>query len=135
MSRFLLSPFSFSPSWKQDLDLDLLFSPFPKGKENKLLSSLPFWVRKEIVEEGINLFVELPGFGEEDVSVDLEGNVLSILASSSENRKKEERSFQFKVPLKYKLEGIKAELKNGLLLITIPRHSPSELSSPKRRIL
>ena len=77
---------------------------------------------------------DLPGFAKEDISLDLEGDVLTVKAerhSEYEDKEKQggylrcERSFgsfsrSFDVS-EIEREGIKAKLENGVLKVTLPK--------------
>jgi HSP20 family protein len=89
----------------------------------------------DIVEKDDKLLttVELPGINKEDVSISIENNVLSIEGTKKHEKeeKKEqyyrnERSFgsfkrSFKLPYPVDAKKIKANFKNGLVKIEIPK--------------
>lgn len=97
-------------------------------------------------DKGIELTAELPGFKQEDVSLDIDDGVLTIKAEHSE--KKEERdekkqyhlierstgSFMRRLTLPFKADAGKAEaiLENGLLRVKVPRLERAE--GKKRQI-
>lgn len=88
-------------------------------------------------ENGLRMTVELPGYGAEDLNVELKENLLIIQAlykaELNEDGKEEERKTAFErsfvLPEEYKREGIKADMKNGLLTLELPRKDkPAPLS-------
>lgn len=98
-------------------------------------TQLPVNVR----EEDNNLIVEasLPGISEDDVSINITGDVLTISAERQQESKKEGeswhiREFQYgraarsiRLPQEVNAEHAEAELKDGILSIRIPVERPS----------
>lgn len=103
---------------------------------NRVLKSLnlsrPWWVsggRVKEQEDWYKLRVEMPGISKEEVKVTVEGRILSI---RGEHREEEEEEEEFAesygyyestvmLPEDAVADEIKAELKDGVLTITIPR--------------
>jgi HSP20 family protein len=93
-----------------------------------------------------NLQIELPGFGPEDVSVQVEDNILSISAKhenvqddtgkegASKFYSRSASSFSTRLPLPstVEVEGISAEVKKGILSVNIPK-KPEKL--PERNVI
>ena len=82
------------------------------------------------VESGYQVEVELPGVSSESLSVELEQGVLSLRGQTSgtagesgENPRIEPIAYERSFRLSDAVEGerIKAELKNGLLTLTLPK--------------
>lgn len=81
---------------------------------------------------------ELPGMEEKDVTVKVQGGILSISGEKREERKEEgeslhlsERSFgsftrSMRLPENADEEGIRAEYAKGVLTVTIPKRAGSE---------
>jgi len=101
------------------------------------------WMPAVDIEEDVNnIFVkaDLPGIDEKNINVRLEKNVLSISGERREEKKTEgkdkrsvvtERSFgsftrAISLPDSIKSDQIRAEFKNGILSITIPRTKAEE---------
>lgn len=76
---------------------------------------------------------DLPGIKKEDITINMEGNVLSVSGQRNvddevkkENYYRRERSFgmfkrEFTMPITVDVEKIKAEFKDGVLRIEIPK--------------
>ena len=88
-------------------------------------------------ENGLSMTVELPGFGAEDLSIEVKENLLNIRAlykaELDEEGKEVERKTAFErsfvLPEEYKRDAIKADMKNGLLTLELPRkEKPAPLS-------
>jgi HSP20 family protein len=81
----------------------------------------------------ILITAELPGLAPEDVDVELENNVLTLRGEKKEEREETEKdtyvyernygSFQrsFSLPTTVQEDQVKAEFKNGILRITLPK--------------
>ena len=91
-----------------------------------------FTPRADIVaiESGYQVEVELPGVSSENLSVELEQGVLSLRGQTSgtagesgENIRMEPIAYERSFRLSDAVEGdrIRAELKNGLLTLTLPK--------------
>jgi len=86
----------------------------------------------------LEIQAEIPGLSKDDVSVDLEQNVLSIVGSNRNSKsdvpvkyiRKELKRSNFKRSFKlndnFNLSKIKAEFENGLLCISIPKKTPDK---------
>jgi HSP20 family protein len=84
-------------------------------------------------ENGFEMSVELPGFSTKELEVKVEENLLSIKAAHREAKKEKKRemvreerrsiSFErsFVLPKDIDSSRIEADLKNGLLLLKLPR--------------
>jgi HSP20 family protein len=106
------------------------------------LSESVFSPKVDITENGQNYQInaELPGLTEKEIKVSLENNTLSISAEKSEENSKEEKdmnyivrersygSFQRSIKLPQNIDGnqVKAEFKNGVLSIEIPKAAKEE---------
>ncbi len=88
-------------------------------------------------ENGLKMTVELPGFGPEDLDIQVKENLLTIKALNqpdiSEEGKEEERTAAFErsfvLPEDFNRDAIEAEMKNGLLTLVLPKkEKPAPLS-------
>ena len=84
-----------------------------------------FTPRADIVaiESGYQVEVELPGVPSENLTVELEQGVLSLRGQTSETARIEPIAYERSFLLSDDVEGerIQAELKNGLLTLTLPK--------------
>jgi HSP20 family protein len=107
---------------------DSMFSPLRDGR----------WTPAVAVSETndeLMLSAELPGMGENDISIELENNVLTLSGEKSEERSQDdeerrfhivERSFgsfsrSFTLPRTVDANGIVAKFENGVLTVTLPK--------------
>lgn len=86
----------------------------------------------------LKIEAEIPGLSKEEVSVDLEENILSITGSKRESKKQEDVQYirkelkrsnfkrSFELNRDFNLSKIKAEFSNGLLHIDIPKKDPDK---------
>ena len=92
-------------------------------------------------EYGLHLEVACTGLTKKDVNLDIEGDILRVSYTKSEDKKdgreyhysgiaKRSFNFGYKVNNKFNLSDAEAEMKNGLLEITIP-YSPHVVVKPK----
>ena len=91
--------------------------------------------------DGLHLEVACTGLTKKDVNLDIEGDILRVSYTKSDEKHGDreyhysgiaKRSFNFgyKVNNKFNLSDAEAEMKNGLLEITIP-YSPHVVVNPK----
>ncbi len=125
---------------------DGFFDSFPMYSYRKALS-LP---RADVKEDasGYTIEMELPGFSEKDVDIQIDKNVLTI-SSKKEEEKNDKKIFgknkdekwlvkerksasfsrSFTLPEDVKNDAIKASVKDGILCVVLPH---SEKSTPRR---
>jgi len=120
---------------------DNFFSPTVKGDE-----ALSVWGWNPVVdiyenEENIVITAELPGVDKKDMTVDVKGRVLTLKGErSTDNEVKEDNYYRqercygkfercFTLPVEIDPEKIKADYKDGVLKIDIPK---AEESKPKQ---
>jgi HSP20 family protein len=84
-------------------------------------------------KEAYELLADLPGLSKKDINISLNDDVLTVKGERKTEEKKEdedryyaERTFgsfsrSFKLPTKVASEKIKAEYKNGVLRLTLPK--------------
>ncbi|XP_074317428.1 small heat shock protein, chloroplastic-like isoform X1 [Silene latifolia] len=82
-------------------------------------------------EEGLQLKVDMPGLGKEHVKVAVEENTLIIKGEGEKEKEEEEsrRRYSSRIeltPNMYKVDGIKAEMKNGVLKVVVPKVKEDE---------
>lgn len=79
-------------------------------------------------EEALTLVADLPGMGKEDLHLGVEGGILTIEGPAATGDDAFYREFgadgyyrRFQLPENLDLEKIAAELKNGVLTVTLPK--------------
>jgi len=88
-------------------------------------------------DDKIEIEAEISGLSKDDVSVDLEENILSITGNRKKEDNKEKKYIRkelkrsnfkrsFKLSKNFTLNKIKAEFNNGLLNIVIPKKDPDK---------
>ena len=82
-------------------------------------------------KEALRLKVDMPGLGKEDVKVSVEENTLIIKGEAEKETEEMEdrRRYSTRIDLSpnmYKIDGIKAEMNNGVLKIVLPKLKPEE---------
>lgn len=92
----------------------------------------------------VQITVELPGIEEGDIAVTLDGDVLTIRGEKATERDEEERDYHIveraegtflrtlRLPFEADPEQVRADFKDGVLMITIPK--PKEAQKASRRI-
>lgn len=88
-------------------------------------------VRISNSDESVTVKAELPGFGADDIDIQLKDNLLTIQAlktekaGNEEGKDEEKRKVVFEksfvIPDDLEREGFEAEMKNGLLTLVLPR--------------
>lgn len=91
----------------------------------------------DVIEDKETFYVrvDMPGFGKEDVKVSIEDGVLAITGERDSQGTEDERwaaksyrnfNTRLALPDTVQLDKIKAELKNGVLYVDIPKIKPEE---------
>jgi len=68
-------------------------------------------------KDHILVIAELPGVSEEEIKIDVEGDILKLTASSKDRKYAKE----VLLPAKVKREGMKCVYRNGVLEVTLPK--------------
>lgn len=115
------------PKRNFDLFEDMFKDPFFKG-ENKLM--------KTDIKENESSYIidiEMPGFEKENIKIEVEDGYLNVLASINEDKDNNEGEYlrkeryygecsrSFYVGDNIEVEDVKANYKNGILKLTIPK--------------
>ncbi|XP_058758983.1 heat shock 22 kDa protein, mitochondrial-like [Vicia villosa] len=138
---------SFPRTRRDDLLLSDVFDPFSPPRslsqvlnmvdlltDNPVLSSASRrgWNARE-TEDALLLRLDMPGLGKEDVKISVEQNTLTIKgeegAKESEEEEESGRRFSSRIDLPeklYKIDEIKAEMKNGVLKVIVPKMKEQE---------
>lgn len=119
----MFSPFSPSRNLSQVLNL------MDQISENPFLSATRRdWDARE-KEDGLHLRFDMPGLGKEDVKISLEKNTLVIEGEGGNVEGDEPRRYSTGIELPEKLfkaDGVKAEMKNGVLRVVLPKIKEEE---------
>ena len=105
--------------WKE---MDRFFNDYNRAWENETRRPV---VRVENEESKVVLTAELPGFGPDDIDIQIEENLLTLKALERGKKKKDEdrvvfeKSFVLSDDLKR--DAVEAEMKNGLLTLELFR--------------
>lgn len=140
----------WGPSWMNPMavmkDMDRLFEDFRSEWENAFMyprNTAIDIVRQPLVDLADNgkeyvVKAELPGVSKEDLNIEVSDNSIEISAESKEEKKEEKKgyirrerryaSFYRSVPLPEDVlpDKASAELKEGVLTVTLPKASGSE---------
>lgn len=121
----MFNPFSTKSSLSQILNMmgELIDYPFASGVRGN-------WDAKESTD-GLHLRMEMPGLGKEDVKVSVEQNTLIIGGQGKKEFEDDESGPRYisriDFPEKlYKTNEIKAEMKNGVLKVFLPKIKEEE---------
>lgn len=147
MQRVGFDPLS---GFRQEMDrlLEDFGRSWPAGGTREGGGTSGFLVPKVDVaetEQGLELTAELPGFDEQDVSIDVQDNVLTIKAEHKEERETQDEKRQyhlversqgsflrrFSLPFEADADQAHAQLEKGLLRVTVPRMVTPEKQAKK----
>ena len=105
----------------------------------------PFRTDIKKTEDGFQLEAELPGFDKKDISVGIEGDVLTIKAQrSSDTEDKDKKESYVRIERSYgsyersfdvsgiDTENIGAKYENGVLILNMPKKEP--VTPPQRQL-
>ncbi|KAJ0099563.1 hypothetical protein Patl1_19877 [Pistacia atlantica] len=127
----VFDPFSTTRSLSQVLNLvdQMTENPLLAGTRGGLRRG---WDAKED-EDALNLRIDMPGLGKEDVKVSVEQSTLVIKGEGGKEGDDEEsvRRYTSRIDLPekmYKTDSIKAEMKNGVLKVVVPKVKEEERS-------
>ncbi|CAI9762350.1 unnamed protein product [Fraxinus pennsylvanica] len=131
--RRVFSPFSevFDPFSSRSLSQ--ILNMMDQFVDSPVASGIPrSWDARE-TEDGLHLRMDMPGLGKEEVKVSVEQNTLIIKGEEKKEFEDEEsgRRYSSRIDLPeklYKTDEIKAEMKNGVLKVFIPKIKQEERS-------
>jgi HSP20 family protein len=111
------------------------------GREREEEMSLGAWMPPVDVaedKEKVTLTAELPGFKEDEVQIQMEGNILTLRGERKFEQEKEGRNYHrversygqfmrsFTLPNNVDRENIRAKFRNGLLEIEMPKREDAK---------
>ncbi|XP_042504238.1 small heat shock protein, chloroplastic-like isoform X2 [Macadamia integrifolia] len=128
----VFDPFSPTRSLSQVLNLmdQFVDNPYLAASRGMGSGTRAGWNAKED-ENGLYVRIDMPGLGKEDVKVSVEQNTLIIKGEGDKEDGDEEggRRYSSRIDLPeklYKIDQIKAEMKNGVLRVNIPKVKEEE---------
>jgi molecular chaperone IbpA len=133
--------FDFSPFYRSTVGFDRLFSMLDSMGQPDNGQSYPPYNIERTGEDAYRITMAVAGFGEDEIAIESNRNVLSVKAEKASEDKAEEReflyrgiaarSFERRFQLADHVHVTGAELKNGLLHIDLKREIPEELKPRK----
>lgn len=130
----MFDPFSTTRSLSQVLNMmdKFMDSPFTAASRGMGAGLRRGWDARE-TEDGLYLRMDMPGLGKENVKVAVEQNTLVIKGETEEESGEDDggRRYSSRIDLPdklYKTDQIKAEMKNGVLKVMVPKVKEEERS-------
>ncbi|GLT39804.1 hypothetical protein SLA2020_139740 [Shorea laevis] len=130
----VLDPFAPPRSLSQVLNLmdQMMDNPFLSASRGMGAGVRRGYNLKE-TEDALNISIDMPGLGKEDVKVSMEQNTLVIKGEGAKESEDEEsgRKYTSRLDLPgklFKFDQIKAEMKNGVLKVVVPKVKEEERS-------
>lgn len=150
----------WGPTWVTPMSLldemDRMFEDFRSSWERNLMVPRAFagdFVRQPLVDVADNgqeyvVKAEVPGIRKEDLNIEVTENSIEISGESKAEEKEEDKSkgylrherryssFYRSIPLPDSIlpDKAEAELKDGVLTVTLPKSSPPEKKSQKLKV-
>ncbi|KAL9387249.1 hypothetical protein Peur_020373 [Populus x canadensis] len=126
----VFDPFSPTRSLSQVLNMMDQFMENPLISAPRAGGLRRGWDARE-TDDALNLRIDMPGLGKEDVKVSVEQNSLVIKGEGAKESDDEENARRYSsridLPEKmYKTDEIKAEMKNGVLKVVVPKVKEEE---------
>jgi len=120
----------------EDIMSDRWLMPFP-GPRAMMAPHVP---RVDITDEGDHLLIaaDMPGVAKENVEVEVQDGLLHVRSKVEEERKEEGRNYlrherrfssfsrSFMLPDGVKEDAIEANMKDGVLVVKVPKEMPEE---------
>lgn len=126
----IYDPFSPTRSLSQVLNLMDRFMDSPFLSSPSVSSRKGWDVRED--NDALYLRIEMPGLSKEDVKISVEQNTLIIRGEGGKEESEAEESgrrYSSRLdlpPTTYKVDEIKAEMKNGVLKVVVPKVKEEE---------
>lgn len=122
---------------------DLIYSTPPRNKQMKWEEQIRPAVT-DVVDHGdrFEMNVELPGISKDDVNIEVTPYNIEISAQKSTKKESKEKNWlkkestfnyyrNFDLPNEIKSDDVEAELKDGILSITMPKENPTQTYKSK----
>lgn len=119
---------------------DRLFDDFEARFANQISQNYPPYNIEKVAENLYDIVVAVAGFGREEITVEIEGDQLTIRGEKSVSADPQPeylhrglafRDFERRFTLADHMEVVKAEIKNGLLIVQLERIVPEALKARK----
>lgn len=126
------------------IGFDTLFDDFEARFANQISQNYPPYNIEKIAENLYDIVVAVAGFGKEEITVEIEGDQLTIRGEKSVSADPQPeylhrglafRDFERRFTLADHMEVVKAEIKNGLLVVRLERIVPEAMKARKIDIL
>jgi len=116
------------------MPVDEALLPQPDANDANLLA-----VDVSSDEQGITVQTALPGFKEDEVNIDVRGNVLNITAETKTEREGEQQNWHIRemrygkfarsvmLPEDVNIDKAEANLQDGILTVQLPKKKPSPI--------
>jgi len=133
-----MNTLNYAPLTRFAVGFEDLFREMDKLNLNSTNTAYPPYNIVSVDENKFQIEVAVAGFAEKDLDITLENGVLTITGNKEEEESREfvhkgiaMRDFTrtFRLATHIEVEG--ADLKNGLLVVTLKRHIPEELKPKK----
>ena len=131
----------FSPLYRSTVGFDRLFTMLDTLAQPEGAQTYPPYNIERTGEDAYRITMAVAGFGEDEISIEAHRNVLTIKGEKSEADKGEtsevlyrgiaSRAFERRFQLADHVDVVGAELKNGLLHISLKRNIPEEMKPRK----
>ncbi len=133
--------FDFSPLYRSTVGFDRLFSKLDALGHLDSAQAYPPYNIERTGEDAYRITMAIAGFGEDEVSIEVHGNSLTIKGEKLEEKAEEgvevlfrgiaSRAFERRFQIADHVEIKNASLKNGLLYVELQRNVPEELKPRK----
>lgn len=131
----------FSPLYRSTVGFDRLFTMLDSLAQPEGAQTYPPYNIERTGEDAYRITMAVAGFGEDEISIEAHRNVLTVKGEKAEAEKGEtseflyrgiaSRAFERRFQLADHVEVVGAELKNGLLHISLKRNIPEEMKPRK----
>jgi molecular chaperone IbpA len=138
-----ITSFDLTPFYRNTVGMDRLFDRITQQIDAAAnAGNYPPYNIERVAENLYDIVIAVAGFGEHEVTVEVEANQLTVRGEKMPQDPAPEylhrglafRDFERKFTLAEHIEVIKAEVKNGLLLIQLERVVPEEKKPRKIEI-